>query len=115
MRGGREAVPQRFRGICRSRYRESRTHHTVATPSLPPISPLRGLLEVTRLVRTVEHLPVLLDAVARVVSESLGYRTVVINLYRPAWNDFLVTTVHGDPVAQEALLGGVRRIDEWEE
>src|SRR3954447_14061859 len=108
MRGGREAVPQRFRGICRNRYRESRTQHTsshtVATPSLPPISPLHGLLEVTRLVRTVEHLPVLLDAVARVVSESLGYRTVVINLYRPAWNDFLVTTVHGDPVAQEALL-----------
>jgi diguanylate cyclase (GGDEF)-like protein len=87
----------------------------VATPSLPPISPLRGLLEVTRLVRTVEHLPVLLDAIARVVSESLGYRTVVINLYRPAWNDFLVTTVHGSADAQEALLGGVRRTDEWEQ
>jgi diguanylate cyclase (GGDEF)-like protein len=88
---------------------------TVATPSLPPISPLRGLLEVTRLVRTVEHLPVLLDAIARVVSESLGYRTVVVNLYRPAWNDFLVTTVHGSAEAEEALLGGVRRIEEWEE
>jgi diguanylate cyclase (GGDEF)-like protein len=87
----------------------------VATPSLPPISPLRGLLEVTRLVRTVEHLPVLLDAIARVVSESLGYRTVVINLYRPAWNDFLVTTVHGSEEAQEALLGGVRRTEEWEQ
>jgi len=66
-------------------------------------------------VRTVEHLPVLLDAVARVISESLGYRTVVINLYRPAWNDFLVTTVYGSAEAQEALLGGVRRIEEWEE
>ena len=65
--------------------------------------------------RTVEHLPVLLDAIARVVSESLGYRTVVINLYRPAWNDFLVTTVHGSAEAQEALLGGVRRTEEWEE
>jgi diguanylate cyclase (GGDEF)-like protein len=87
----------------------------VETPSLPPISPLRGLLEVTRLVRTVEHLPVLLDAIARVLSESLGYRTVVVNLYRPAWNDFLVTTVHGSPEARQALIGGVRRIDEWEE
>src|SRR5881227_2370179 len=86
----------------------------VATSSPPPVTPLRGLLEVTRLVRTVGELPELLDAIARTVAETLGFRTVVINLYRPAWNDFLVTTVHGNADARTALLGGVRSIEEWE-
>jgi diguanylate cyclase (GGDEF)-like protein len=85
----------------------------VATPSLPPISPLRGLLEVTRLVRAVESLPELLDAIARTIAETLGFRTVVINLYRPAWDDFLVTTVHGNDDARTVLLDGVRKVDEW--
>src|SRR3954470_14090022 len=87
---------------------------TVASSSIPPISPLRGLLEGTRLVRTVEELPELLDAIARTVAETLGFRTVVINLYRPAWNDFLVAAVHRNADARTALLGSVRSIEEWE-
>jgi diguanylate cyclase (GGDEF)-like protein len=86
----------------------------VAVPSIPPISPLRGLLEVTKLVRSVEALPELLDAIAGTVSGSLGFRTIVINLYRPAWDDFLVTTVHGNDAAREALLGTRRTLEEWE-
>jgi diguanylate cyclase (GGDEF)-like protein len=82
-------------------------------PSLPPISPLRGLLEVTKLMRADAELPVLLAAIARTISESLGYRTVVVNLYRPAWDDFCVTTVHGSDGARALLLGQVRRVDEW--
>jgi diguanylate cyclase (GGDEF)-like protein len=82
-------------------------------PSLPPISPLRGLLEVTKLVRGEEDLPRLLSAIARTISESLGYRTVVVNLYRPAWHDFCVTTVHGNDAARAVLLGQVRPVDEW--
>lgn len=85
----------------------------MATPSLPPISPLRGLLEVTRLVRSVEELPELLDAVARTIAETLGYRTVVVHLYRPAWHDVVVSTVHGDNQAHVALLGTVRSVEEW--
>ncbi len=46
-------------------------------------SPLRGLLEVTRLLRAQGKLPELLDAIARTIGESLGYATVAINLYRP--------------------------------
>jgi diguanylate cyclase (GGDEF)-like protein len=87
----------------------------VAAPSLPPISPLRGLLEVTRLVRAVESLPELLDAIARTIAETLGFRTVVINLYRPAWDDFLVTTVHGNDDARTVLLDGVRKVGEWDD
>src|SRR5438067_2427000 len=84
----------------------------VATPS-SSISPLRGLLEVTRLVRGEEDLQELLAAIARTISESLGYETVVVNLYRPAWDDFCVTTVHGNEAARVQLLGQVRGIDEW--
>src|SRR5207237_6258086 len=87
---------------------------SVAMSSLPSISPLRGLLEVTRRVRAGGELPELLAAIARTVSESLGYDSVVVNLYRPAWNDFCVTTVHGSDAARERLLGQVRDIEEWE-
>jgi len=81
--------------------------------SLPTISPLRGLVEVTRLLRAREDLPALLDAVARTIGESLGYRTVAINLYRPAWDDFEVTTVFGNEEARATLLGNARPGDDW--
>jgi len=81
--------------------------------SLPTISPLRGLVEVTRLLRAREDLPALLDAVARTIGESLGYHTVAINLYRPEWDDFEVTTVYGNEEARTALLGYARPGDDW--
>jgi len=81
--------------------------------NLPPLSPLRGLLEVTRLVRAADDVPELLGAVARVIAESLGYGTVAINVYRPAWDHFETTTVHGDEAAKRALLGTARTIEEW--
>lgn len=81
--------------------------------SLPTISPLRGLVEVTRLLRARENLPALLDAVARTIGESLGYRTVAVNLYRPQWDDFEVTTVYGNEEAKAVLLGNSRPGDDW--
>jgi diguanylate cyclase (GGDEF)-like protein len=81
--------------------------------SLPTISPLRGLVEVTRLLRAREDLPALLDAVARTIGESLGYRTVAVNLYRPQWDDFEVTTVYGNEQAKQVLLGNARPGDDW--
>lgn len=77
-------------------------------------SRLRGLLEVTRLVRAGEELPELLAAIARSVSDSLAFRTVVINLYRREWDDFVVSTVYGSDDAREALLGQVRQVSDWE-
>ena len=70
-----------------------------------PITRLRGLLEATRLIREEPDLSRLLEAIARTVSESLGYRTVVMNTYRPAWHDFEVTTVVGSDTARDMLLG----------
>jgi diguanylate cyclase (GGDEF)-like protein len=81
--------------------------------SLPTISPLRGLVEVTRLLRAREDLPALLDAVARTIGESLGYRTVAVNLYRPEWDDFEVTTVYGNEEARATLLGDARPGEDW--
>jgi len=72
------------------------------------ISPLRGLLEVTRLLRAREDLPALLDVVARTIGETLGFGTVAVNLYRPAWDDFEVVVVHGNHHARAALLGNTR-------
>ena len=77
-------------------------------------SRLRGLLEVTRLVRGGEELPGLLHAIARTISDSLGFRTVVINLHRREWNDLIVSTVYGSDDARDALLGQVREIADWE-
>ena len=81
--------------------------------SLPTISPLRGLVEVTRLLRAREDLPALLEAVVRTIGESLGYRTVAVNLYRPQWDDFEVTTVYGNEEAKAVLLGQARPGDDW--
>jgi diguanylate cyclase (GGDEF)-like protein len=77
------------------------------------VAHLRGLLEVTRLLRADEDLDSLLDAIARTVSDSLGFATVVITLYRPAWNDFAVTSVHGSEAAREVLMGAVRSWTDW--
>ena len=42
-----------------------------------------------------EEIERLAGAVARALSESLGYGRVAISLFRPAWDDFVVAAVHG--------------------
>ena len=59
------------------------------------VARLTGLLEVTRLVRSEGDLDALLPAVAAAISGGMGFGTVVISLYRPAFNDFRVESVHG--------------------
>src|SRR2546425_652256 len=76
------------------------------------IARLRALLEVTRLVRGHDDLKTLLAAIARTVAHSLGYRAVVVNLYRPAWDDFEVTTVEGSDA--EILLGTTGSRESWQ-
>lgn len=68
----------------------------------------------TRLVRSENDLPTLLQALAGTVAESLGFRTVVVNLYRPAWDSFQVTAVHGNEQARRLLLGEMRTGEVWE-
>src|SRR5215470_9422451 len=78
------------------------------------VARLTGLLEVTRLVRSEGDLDALLPAVAAAISDAVGFGTVVISLYRPAFNDFRVETVYGSDEGREALLGRERMWPEWE-
>ena len=68
----------------------------------------------TRLVRSENELDDLLAAIARAISSSLGFATVAVHLYRPAWDDFAVTTVHGGADARERLVGDARERTMWE-
>src|SRR5919197_1688642 len=76
-------------------------------------SSLHSLLEITRAVRSGADVSSLVDAIARVVAETLGYWTVVLNVYRPEWDDFYVETVYGSDDVREALLGSVYDWDSW--
>jgi diguanylate cyclase (GGDEF)-like protein len=86
----------------------------MASDDLDTLARLRGLLDVSRVVRDEEALPDVLSAIARTIAESLGYKVVVVNLYRPAWDDFEVTTVidyDQDAVAQ--LMGSRAGWSSW--
>jgi len=76
-------------------------------------SSLHSLLEITRAVRSGADVDSLLDAIARVVAETTGFETVVLNIYRPEFDDFYVETVHGDADVREALLGSGYDWDSW--
>lgn len=74
---------------------------------------LRGLLDAARAVTDEDGLDALLREIARTISEDLGW-AVVIHLYRPAWDDFVVTTAHG--IAGEdwdGLDGATHQWAEW--
>jgi len=76
-------------------------------------SSLHSLLDITRAVRSGADVGPVLDAIARVVAETLGFGTVVLNVYRPEWDDFHVANVHGSDAVREALLGSVYDWASW--
>src|ERR1700722_3832770 len=81
--------------------------HTAATAHL------RGLLDLARLVRLEPRLADVFAAVARTISQSLGFRTVAVNLYRPETGDYEVIVVYGNERARETLLHSVTSADSW--
>jgi len=91
--------------------------HGVTTPDesdLHRLARLHALLESATVVEHADDLPRALEAVARVVAESLDYRAALINLYRPQWDDFEVTTVYGDDPGLPTLLGATYDWSIWE-
>jgi PAS domain S-box-containing protein len=84
----------------------------IDTPT--PLSRLRPLLEIANLVRDERELEDVLSSIAEMVATGIGWRTVVVNLYRPAWDDFQVTTVYGNENARRALLGTTSELSDWE-
>jgi diguanylate cyclase (GGDEF)-like protein/putative nucleotidyltransferase with HDIG domain len=54
-----------------------------------------------------------LRAVARTTAACLGFGTAVINMYRPAWDDFHTVVVEGNEEARRLLLGQCSVADDW--
>jgi diguanylate cyclase (GGDEF)-like protein/putative nucleotidyltransferase with HDIG domain len=70
------------------------------------LSSLRALLDVAAVVRSRDDLQRLLEATAATVAQTLGFAAVVVNVYRPAWDDYEVVVVEGeDAAAREQLMG----------
>ena len=70
------------------------------------LSSLRALLDVAAVVRSRDDLTRLLEATAATVAQELGYAAVVVNLYRPAWDDYEVVVAEDqDEQARQELLG----------
>jgi diguanylate cyclase (GGDEF)-like protein/putative nucleotidyltransferase with HDIG domain len=63
--------------------------------------------------RTAYEVEPVLRAVARTMQASLGFGTVVINLHRPAWDDFQTVVVEGSAEAREALHGQTSGAEDW--
>ena len=75
---------------------------------------VQGLLDVARLVGSDRSLDSVLSEIARTISEALGFQGVAFNLYRRAWDDFIVSTVHGSEAMCETLLGETYDWSVWE-
>jgi diguanylate cyclase (GGDEF)-like protein len=77
------------------------------------LAPLRAAYEASRGVRTPEDLTAVLERVAELISEALGWGSVVINLHRRAWDDFEATVVHGCDESRAVLLGTTQTWTQW--
>ena len=76
-------------------------------------SSVQALLEVTSVVRGERDLKSALATIVQTVAEALEFKTVVLNLYRPEFDDFCVTDVHGSKEARDALLGSTYEWTAW--
>jgi len=76
-------------------------------------SSVQALLEVTSVVRGERDLKSALATIVGTVAEALEFKTVVLNLYRPEFDDFCVTDVYGSTEARNALLGSTYEWSSW--
>ena len=63
--------------------------------------------------RAVSELSRVLQQVAATTARTVGFRTTVINLYRPAWDDFHTVVVHGSEEARRVLVGQTSSWEDW--
>lgn len=76
-------------------------------------SSVQALLEVTSVVRGERDLRSALATIVKTVAKALEFKTVVLNLYRPEFDDFCVTDVYGSAEARDALLGSTYERGAW--
>ena len=77
----------------------------MADRDLSLFAPLREAYDASRGVRTRADLICVLEDVATLISERLGWRSVGINLHRRAWDDFETVVVHGCEESRSLLQG----------
>ena len=83
------------------------------TGSLTVIGRLGAMFERTASVRSEEDLQHVLWQVAHTIGETLGYRAVVVNIYRPAFDDMFTAAAVGSDDSVELLLGQTTLRENW--
>jgi len=83
------------------------------TTPQPETADLRAAFDAARAVRTRGDLSAALDRVAAAIAATLRCRTAVINVHRPAWDDFEVAGVHGSEQTRRTLLGQASTWEQW--
>ena len=80
---------------------------------LATVARLGAMFERMASVRDEADLQEVLEDVARTIGEVLGYGAVVVNVYRPAFDDMLTAAAVGSEESLQALLGTVSPNDTW--
>jgi diguanylate cyclase (GGDEF)-like protein len=80
---------------------------------LATLARLGAMFERTASVRDEADLQEVLEDVARTIGEVLGYGAVVVNVYRPAFDDMLTAAAMGSEESLQALLGTVSPNETW--
>src|SRR5919197_901928 len=80
---------------------------------LTAIRRLEALVELTRLVGAEGPGDAFLDEVARLLADTVGFSGVVINVHRPAWDDFEAVAVVGPEEMRDELLGATYPLDDF--
>src|SRR5829696_1833220 len=111
-----------LRGFSASGYGQVRRYksqvHRPRTPpahvtTLPTIARLGTMFERTALVRDEADLEEVLEDVCRTIAELLGYRAVVVNVYRPAFDDMLTSAAVGSEESVHELVGKSSPRETW--
>jgi diguanylate cyclase (GGDEF)-like protein len=77
------------------------------------LSRLGSMFERTASVRGEADLQEVLQDVAHAIGDLLGYRAVVVNVYRPAFDDMFTAAVIGSEDSREKLLGTSSPNETW--
>jgi hypothetical protein len=80
---------------------------------LPMIARLGTMFERTADVRDQRDLEDVLEDVCRTIADLLGYRAVVVNVYRPAFDDMLTSAAVGSQEAVSQLVGKSSPRETW--
>src|SRR5215204_2739766 len=83
------------------------------TDRLPMIARLGTMFERTADVRDQRDLEDVLEDVCRTIAELLGYRAVVVNVYRPAFDDMLTSAAVGSEESVSQLVGKSSPRETW--